>query len=128
MKVPNFRPPTAGDFPGINEEGHMALKVISDQLDIITQCLQSNVSPEDNSNTEVKLLLLRSGEAQKVMLSQLRGRPEEVIIIDQAKFDFTKLAWEVVDQNEINVKVTWDDTENQEAAIEVKILIRGQAA
>tara|TARA_R100001086_G_C11668998_1_gene212358 strand:+ start:122 stop:508 length:387 start_codon:yes stop_codon:yes gene_type:complete len=128
MKVPNFRPPTAGNFPDLDEQTIAALKVVSDQLGVVTQCLQSNVSPEDNSNSQVKYLNMKSGEAQQIEVKDVKGKPIEVSILDQDKFDFTKLAWEVADQDHINVRVTWDDTENQQDYIGVRLMVRGQYA
>lgn len=126
MKVPSFRPPNKGDFPGVEEETLEAIKVLSDQLDLVTEALQSNISLEDNGNTEIKALSLRSGEEELVNLSVVKGRPIEVTIVDQDKFDSTKLAWQVVDQGQIKIKVTWDDTANHNVPINTRILVRGQ--
>mgnify|MGYP003661708617 CR=1 FL=1 len=128
MKVPNFRPPTAGNFPDLDEQTIAAFKVVSDQLGVLTQCLQSNVSPEDNGNSQVKYLNLKSGEAQQIEVKGVKGKPVEVTILDQDKFDFAKLAWEVADQEHINVRVTWDDGDNQQDYIGVRIMVRGQHA
>lgn len=125
MRVPNFRPPNQGDFPDVDEQNIAALKVVGDQLEIVTHALQSNISPEDNANAEVKNLSLKSGEPLNIETKNIKGKAIEVVVLDQEKFDSTKLAWEVVNENEIRVQVTWDNEDNQDTFISTRLLVRG---
>lgn len=125
MKVPNFRPPTPGDFPGIDEQNIAALKVVGDQLELVTQALQSNISPEDNSNTQVKAVSLQSGVATEVETKTIKGRAVEVVVLGQDKFDSTTLAWELLSEEKIRVRVTWADPLNHGIFIPTTLLIRG---
>ena len=125
MKVPNFRPPNQGDFPGIDEQNIAALKVIGDQLELVTQALQSNISPEENGNAELKAVTLQSGVEVELETKGIKGKAVELVVLGHDKFDSTKLAWQVVDEDKVKVKVTWDNDDNQGVFIPTTLLVRG---
>jgi len=107
MKIPSFRAPTLADYPNMEEENYDALKVLSDQLQLLTQCLQANVSPEDNGNVEVRTLTLRDGVEINIKLNSLKGAPQEVTVVRHNAFATDTIAWELVNQDEIKVKVSF---------------------
>ena len=129
MKIPSFKAPTLADFPNMDEENYDALKVLSDQLQLLTQCLQANVSPEDNGNVEMRTLTLEDGVAMKIQLNSLRGVPQEVTVVRHNAFATDTIAWEVVDQDEIRVKVSFtpasDTVTIPDTGVSTTLMIRG---
>lgn len=127
MKVPSFRPPTQGDYPGLGEENHGALKVLSDQLELVTQCLQSNISPEDNSNVEVKTVGLESGVDMEIELNSLKGTPREVVVVNHSAYAREALYWEVINQSKIKVRVDFTAADDLDLPdiITTTLMIRG---
>ena len=75
MKVPGFRPPTEGDFPDLDEQTIAAVKVVGDQVELVTQALQSNISPEDNGNSEVRVVALQHGVTPELEVRGIKGKP-----------------------------------------------------
>ena len=49
-----------------------------------------------------------------------------MVVMDQERFDSVRLAWEVVDQEKIRVRVDWDSEDNQnEEFVSTTLLVRG---
>ena len=123
MKVPNFLPPNELDHPGLPEVAYTAIQVLSDQLETITTALQKNMSPEDNENSEARVLYLVHGVEQEVSVQEIKGRPTEVRVIDHPLFEEAVLAWVIKDEHNIKVKVTWPSEPT--GPIATTLLIRG---
>ena len=125
MKVPNFLPPNEVDQPGLPEEAYTAMRILSDQVDVLTTALQKNISPEDNENTEPRTIDLQSGREYEISLQEIKGRPREVRVLDHALFERADLSWEVVDNEKIKVKVDWPSGPMD--AVNTTLLIRGSS-
>ena len=123
MKVPNFTPPNKIDNPGLDEESHKALKVISEQVTLLTSALQKNISPEDNENAETRAFGFENGKEYEISLQEIKGRPTEVRVLDHGLFEKVDIAWEVVDASKIKVVLTWPSEPT--AAVDATLFIRG---
>ncbi len=123
MRIQSFRAPTPGDNPKLPEEYFRANKSQAEQIDLVTQALQNNLSEEDNFNADRKRVSLFHNQEQTISTGRVKGKAAEVRIVHSALFDFPRLAWEVVDEGKIRVKVAWDS--NPTEAVEVVLMIKG---
>lgn len=123
MKIPNFQPPNEIDHPDLSKEAYSAMQVMSSQIEKLTTALQKNMSPEDNENSETRVLTLRHGIPADIRLQEIKGKPREVRILDHSLFEKADLAWEVKDQKKIRVSVTWSIDPG--VPVSVTLLIRG---
>ena len=77
------------------------MRILSDQVDVLTTALQKNISPEDNENSETRTIDLQSGREYEISLQEIKGRPREVRVLDHDLFERADLSWEVVDNDKI---------------------------
>lgn len=125
MKIANFRIPTPGEFPGVSEETMKVVEVLSRQVDQLTRCLQSNVSPEDNGNVELRTIPFKSGEEKSIRVTEIKGKVVEVTLVSHSAYDSAKLAWIPVREDEVKITITFDNT--PAGSIDCTLLVRGES-
>jgi hypothetical protein len=110
MKIKDFAAPTKGDLPEIEDDIWKLATPMSEQVSILTRALKSRVGFGDNMHVEIRELRLSDDTSLNISLQRLKTKPIGVFLLWEELYDYTKLAWGVVDRETIKVKVTWDSS------------------
>jgi len=123
MKVGNFRKITKGDIPGFPDELFEVITPLSEQVETLTRACQGNIDFDRNFNSEIRALALSNDTETTITLQRIKGKPSAVFVLWEELFDYTKLAWKLVGEGKITVKVEWDSAPSTQT--KVKLLIVG---
>lgn len=108
MKVQSFDLIQVADYPESPEWMHRVFDVLNNHIDVLTTSLQNRQSFGDNSNAEVVTIDLENDTETKIRLQTLTGRPRHAVLLRSSILDYGRLAWELTEEDLVNVKVKWD--------------------
>ena len=81
---------------------------LNQQIELLTTALQNNVTLAENLNAEIRTVDLDHDIAVRIGLNQLKGKPVGVVLLGTGVFDYARIAWDVIDESTVDVKVKWD--------------------
>ena len=121
MKIQNFKNLNRSTETDIPEEIFRTLEPLNEQLQALTTGARRRLSFEDNFNAQVHKILLKDDIAVDLSVDKVRGKANRVEVDTPGFFDYYRLAWKVIDENKIRVKVKWDSapTDKVDATIVV---------
>lgn len=123
MKVSNFKRISRSDFPEASEDFYRAMDIISDQIEVVTTALQGNISFEDNFDAEIKDLKIKDNTTTTFELKTLKGKPRGILLLDRGVFDYSLVAFKVVNDRTISVKmVSTDEAPLGSTSVRIAIL------
>lgn len=126
MKIQNFDLIKAEDFVDLPAEQRRVIERLAERinphLDIVTTALQNNQTWADNSNAEIRTINMCHDVEKQVSLQTLRGRPRHALVLSTAIYDYARLAWRIINESVVGVKVKFDSAPTGEFDVEIVFL------
>lgn len=101
----------------------LLLAAINPQIENLTTALQRKLNFGDNFNGEVATVRVKHNKEISYRLKSARGPVKDAWITYPGRYSAASLAWAVVDQNNLVLKVTWPDTPAGE--FDVRLILLG---
>jgi hypothetical protein len=121
-QIPNFQRYNKGDTPDAPEWFHKVMDTINLQIEALTTALQGNVSLSENANCETREITMKQDEEVEISLKKLHGKPTAAAVTYSSIYDFPSLAWRVIDEKKVAVKVHWaTGTSTTEGTVKIRL-------
>ncbi len=119
MKIDTFRRATKADFPEIEER---FIEKNNRDIERLHTAVQGRLTPDENFNTDTVALKL-ADDVETTARVELNGRPTRArVVATPGYYNYLPLlAWKTLAENEVTVKVKWQEsapTEKQLVHIE----------
>lgn len=107
MKVADYRRISKTDLQEAPAWMHRIVDQTNQQIEIVTTAVQRNLTFSENFNSEIRSISLADDTTTRISLNALKGKPIGAILVDSG-YAYARLAWQVVDESTVDVKVKWD--------------------
>lgn len=122
MRIKQFKRIQEGEYQEAPDYFKRVMQTVNDQFESLTQAA-SNLGIVDNGNNEELEIALEDDQFLEIALRKVRGKPRGAILIDNGTTGYARLAFSVLNQSTLLVKVKWDTDPGRPTT--VRILVFG---
>ena len=122
MKIQSFDLIQISEFPDAPPAMERLVEKVNLHINDITVALFNRVSIGDNLNAEVRAITVAQDTPIVLRLQTLSGKPIHALLLATSVFDYARLAWRVVEESLVEIKVKFDNTPATDPEVVVAFL------